>query len=176
MVARVARHFTMTFEIPLVDGKHHLHHLARGLFWLFVVLIKCASHMTVFALNAKRGGDELHGRNELVRRDPLQYLDILESLIGRLSRRRAGSALSKGEERTQCNRSRQPSGQCRHGFVIHKDFRPWISSKCIKKVHCLRLTGKPGTELCTTTERLTSSWWLSTSKRRRQRRRSTALP
>ena len=50
----------MAFEIVLVDGKHHSHHFAGGLFREFVVFIHRSANVAVVALDAERRGDELH--------------------------------------------------------------------------------------------------------------------
>src|SRR5271165_4628364 len=97
VVARVAGDFAMAFEVAVVDGKHHLHHLARGLLWLFVVFVESVSDVAVLALDPQGGGDELHGWNELVGGDRLQDLDVFEGLLGGLRRRWDWRALRHGE-------------------------------------------------------------------------------
>ena len=79
-MAGVAGDLAMSVEIVLVDGHHHRHHLARDQLWLLIILIKMILNVTETTLHSQRRGYELHGRNQLVRRNVLQYLNILESL------------------------------------------------------------------------------------------------
>jgi hypothetical protein len=61
-----------------IEAKHHLDHAAGGLLGLFVVLIEGIADVAEFALDAQRCRYELHGRNQLVRRNVLQYLQVLK--------------------------------------------------------------------------------------------------
>src|SRR5712692_7660628 len=146
-VARVAGHCAMILEGAFVDGEHHLHHLARGLFGLLVVLLKRALHVAVFALNPKRGGDELHRRDELVCWNPFQDLDVLEGLIGRFRRRWRGPILSTSERGQECdhqpgNGTRQESRQNRPRLAIHSDFPSVDIVEVYQTVPYVRLLGQ----------------------------------
>ena len=76
----------MAFEIVFVDGEHHLHHFAGGDFRLLVVFVEIetffAADVAVLALDAERGGDELHGGKYLVGGNAFQDFDVLELLFG----------------------------------------------------------------------------------------------
>jgi len=52
-MASVTGDFTLALKIVLVDGHHHLHHLARNLFGLLVILIEVILHMTERALHSQ---------------------------------------------------------------------------------------------------------------------------
>src|SRR4029077_10046306 len=101
-VTRVAGYFSMTIKAIFINSEHHSHHLARGLLGFLVVVFKGAFQMTEIALHAQRGGDELHGWNELVRWNSFEYLDVLVNLLSSRSRstRRTSSRLSPQRSRT----------------------------------------------------------------------------
>src|SRR5271156_3692758 len=86
-VAGVASHLAMALEVLLINGEHHLHHFPRHQLRLLVVLLERALHMTKLALHAERSGNELHRRNQLIRRNPLEGPDVLELLLCLLRRR-----------------------------------------------------------------------------------------
>jgi hypothetical protein len=77
---------TRCFEVFVVDGDHHLHHLACSLLGLLVVLLEGSRHVTEIALNSQRGGDELHGGDELLGGIAFQDLDVLVGLVGGFGR------------------------------------------------------------------------------------------
>ena len=79
-MARVAAHHLLSFEVLLVDGDHHRHHLPGSLFLVLIVLIECALDVAEIAFHAQRVGDELHGRNQLVGWNVFEHLDVLERL------------------------------------------------------------------------------------------------
>jgi hypothetical protein len=83
-MASIAGHLAMIVEVLLINRGHHLHHLARHLLGLFVILIEMIFNMAETALHSERSGDELHRGNELVSRDSLEHLNILESLFSGL--------------------------------------------------------------------------------------------
>ena len=80
-MAGVAGHLAMSVEAVSVDGEHHLHHFARSLLRLFVVFLESILDVTEIALDSERCRDELHGGKDLVRRDALQHLYVLELLL-----------------------------------------------------------------------------------------------
>src|SRR5579871_4875730 len=94
-MAGIARDLALTIEAVLVQREHHLHHLARPLLWLLVILIEGALYMTVFATHSERRRHELHRRNNLIGRGSLQHLYVLINLFSgrwrlrRLRRQRA---------------------------------------------------------------------------------------
>jgi hypothetical protein len=66
-VTGVAGDLTLAVKIVLVDGEHHLHHLASGFLLLLVVLVELKLALVFdvaeVAVHAERGGDELHRRD-----------------------------------------------------------------------------------------------------------------
>jgi hypothetical protein len=61
----------MPLKVSLIDGEHHLHHLARGLLVSLVVLFKGILHVAELAFHTERCCDELHGGKDLFCRNPL---------------------------------------------------------------------------------------------------------
>src|ERR1022692_552595 len=108
-VARIAGHFAMSPEVILINGKHHLHHFPCRLLRLLVVLLERALHVAKFAAHAQRGGNELHPRNQLIRRNALQDLDILELLLSLLG---FGWVSSRGSARLRLRAAHQHSAHC----------------------------------------------------------------
>ena len=78
----------MSVKVVLVNGEHHLHHFARRLLRLLVVLVHGVLDVAVLAINSQRCRYKLHGRNHLIGRNTLQHLDVLVRLFGSLARRR----------------------------------------------------------------------------------------
>ena len=76
-VAGVASDLAMPFEALFIDGEHHGHHLASNHLGLLVIFLGCTLDMAEVALYAERCGDELHGRNQFVRGQSLEDLDVL---------------------------------------------------------------------------------------------------
>src|ERR1700676_5767046 len=62
-VTGITSDFAMSLKVVLIDGEHHLHHLARCLLWLLVVLFERAFHVAELALHAQGRRDELHSGN-----------------------------------------------------------------------------------------------------------------
>ena len=80
-MASVAGYCAVAVEIVLIDRHHHLHHLAGGLLGLLVILIEMVFDVAESAFDTKRGGYELHCRNQLISRNHFQYLDVLVRLF-----------------------------------------------------------------------------------------------
>src|SRR5579864_1330702 len=121
-VTRVARHFPMTIEVIFIDREHHAYHLARGLLRFLVILFKSAFQMTEIALDAQRGGDELHGWHELVGGNSSEYLDVLVNLLGSLkirSTRRTLSGLSPQPGRSREEDDSRHTGASQHSSRAH---------------------------------------------------------
>jgi uncharacterized membrane protein YidH (DUF202 family) len=101
-VAGIARDLAMSLKIIFIDGKHHLHHLARGLLGLFIVFVESVMHVAELALHSQRSRNELHRRDYLLCRNAFEFLDVLELLFGFLRaglqccRRLRGRTLHRG--------------------------------------------------------------------------------
>ena len=85
-MTRVASHFAIAGESVFIDRQHHSHHVARNLFWLFVVLVKMIWHVAIVASHSKGCSDESHGGNQLIRGNPFEQLDVLENCLGACGR------------------------------------------------------------------------------------------
>jgi hypothetical protein len=71
-------------KLVRIEGERHLDHAAGGLLRLFVVLIEGIANVAELAFDAQRCRYELHRRNQLVRRNALQRLQILKLWLRRL--------------------------------------------------------------------------------------------
>jgi hypothetical protein len=89
-MAGVASHGLLPIEVVAVDGSHHLHHLPRGLLRFLVIFLQSTFDVAVTAFHPERVSDELHCRDQLVRRNFLQYLNVLIGLGCRLTFKRRG--------------------------------------------------------------------------------------
>ena len=89
-MARVAGDFALALKIVFVDGHRHLDHLACDFFGLLVVFVESEAvilaHVTEFAFDAQRRGDEFHRREHLIRRKAFEHLDVFELLLGEFGR------------------------------------------------------------------------------------------
>ena len=52
-MAGIASHLTLTVEVIFINSEHHLHHFARGLLWLLIVLLERALHVAELTLHAE---------------------------------------------------------------------------------------------------------------------------
>ena len=87
-MAGIAGNFSVALEVVFIDRHHHIDHLPRGDFGLFVVLFVRVRHMAELAFDAKRSGNELHRGDHLIGRDSLESLNILELFLRELRPRR----------------------------------------------------------------------------------------
>src|SRR5262245_56563613 len=107
----VAGHDLTAAEVALIDPGNHLHHPARGPLEVVVVgVLRPAPaafiDMAVSAVHAERRGEEPHRPHELVDRNALEHLNVLEDL---LSHRRPHTLCRLAAD---THRSQQPHG-CR---------------------------------------------------------------
>ncbi len=79
--AFVTGNLAAALEVFLIDRHHHVDHLARCYFRLFVVFLVRMRHVAILAFDSKRSRNELHRGNHLIRRNSLQRLNILELLF-----------------------------------------------------------------------------------------------
>src|SRR5262249_338365 len=134
-MARITSHLPMAVEIRLVYGKHHLHHLSRNLLRLFVILLESALDVTEIALHTERSRNELHRWDELISRNTLQHLNVLELLLSRLWRVCPEWACLDCNESGQCDACSQPHGADPLGPLIHDTlplFLPRRKMQCSK--------------------------------------------
>jgi len=89
-VAGVAGDLAVTLEVVFIDRYHHFDHFARRDFGLLVVLFVRMRNVAELAFDAKRISNELHRGYDLVGRDSLESLNILEFFFRELGR--AGAA------------------------------------------------------------------------------------
>jgi hypothetical protein len=104
-MAGIAGDLAMALEVVFVDRHHHVDHLARGDFGLFVVLFVRVFNMAVLAFNAERSRNELHRGNDLLGGYTLKGLNIFELLFsefgcgGARSKRWRWNGLRRGSRR-----------------------------------------------------------------------------
>ena len=94
----------MTLEVVFIDRHHHFDHLARRDFGLLVVLFVRMRNVAELAFDAERSSNELHRGDDLVGRDSLESLNILEFFF-----REFGSRWGRGL--CPCPRNRQQEAQ-----------------------------------------------------------------
>src|SRR6185436_8473915 len=100
-------------EVRGVDGVHHLNHLARR--DLARRVDGVVGRMTLEAAHAQRGREQPHRAHELVDRNALEHLDVLERLVRRLrALSRAGQARLRRLGALAC-RLRVPRAAARRG-------------------------------------------------------------
>ncbi len=76
-MARVAGDLPHACEALVVDREHHAHHVPGNLLRLLVVLVKVLGYVTIAAFHTERGTDKPHRRDQFVRRNIFEYLDVL---------------------------------------------------------------------------------------------------
>ena len=97
-MAGVTGHYLAAAEVSLVDRGHHRDHHAGHLLPRAVGGIHrpvgVAGRMAVFTRHAERGRKNAHGAHELVHRNALEHLHVLEHLVGHRRRRGSRSTLT----------------------------------------------------------------------------------
>ncbi len=74
-MASVAGNHAFAFKALGIDREHHLHHVARFIFFFFVVLVEMHGDVAMIAPHTERLRDEYHRGNQFVRRNVFQNLN-----------------------------------------------------------------------------------------------------
>jgi hypothetical protein len=83
VMACVAGDLTVPVKTILIDRTHHHYHLARDQFRFLIVLLEMILNVAKSALDSQGSRDKLHAWNDLIRRNVLQDLNVLEMALGR---------------------------------------------------------------------------------------------
>ncbi len=78
-MAGVASDFALAGKGRVIEGVHHLDHVASGALEDIVVAVKFPHIVAIRAADAKRDGDVFHRGMELGRRKILEHLDVLKN-------------------------------------------------------------------------------------------------
>jgi len=80
-MAGVASNHAIALYMIAIDCLHHMDHLAGSILLDLVILFKCSPDMAILATDAQSVLKILHGSGQLIRRQPLQRLNVLINLF-----------------------------------------------------------------------------------------------